>query len=88
MAPIDDVVDVHIVAVEFFATKRKSWYIYLGAAAPSHCLAIHDDLDEAVQHAIEMATYRVAAGNSVQIRVKQDDDSWKVVWRSAPSPMR
>lgn len=87
MTPTDDVVDFHIVPVEFFATKRNSWYIYLGTAPQAHCLAIHDDLDEAVQHAIEMAKYRVTAGSAVQIRVKQADGSWNAVWLSAPSPM-
>lgn len=87
MAPTGDAVDFHIVPVEFFATKRKNWYIYLGTASPAPCLAIHDDLDQAVQHAIAMAKYRVTAGSTVQIRVKRDDGSWGTVWRSSPSPM-
>jgi len=81
MTSAKDIVDFYIVPVGFVSVKKQSWYVYIGTT--SHCLAVHDELMGAEEHATQMAEYRVAYGGYAQIHVQQADTKlWKTVWYS------
>lgn len=81
MAPLDDVIDFHIVLAQYASIQQAHWLIY--AKPASRCLAVHSDLASAIAHAQQMAEYRVSAGKAAQIHVGQGDGkSWQTVWWS------
>lgn len=88
MAPTGDVVDFYIDLVKFFTTEQESWYICDGAGLHSRCMAVLDELDEAIEHAVKMADYQVARGSTARIHVKQEDGSWKTIWWSSDDKAR
>lgn len=77
----DDVVDFYIVLLQLAAVGRAHWLVCAGPT--SRCLAVHEDQAAAIAHARAMAEYRVSAGKTVQIHVRQESGQpWKTVWCS------
>lgn len=84
---INDTVDFYIIPLEFVVIRVRNWLICLEPT--SRCIAVHEQLAEAVSNAIQMAEYRVTRDRSAQVHVRYRDISpWKTIWCSAGSTPR
>lgn len=77
----DAVVDVYVETLRHCASPELTWVLRIGRGPYA---AVHDDLDEAVAHAVDMARYRVEGGRAAQVHVqdKSRDVPWRTVWAS------
>jgi hypothetical protein len=75
----NDPVDIYVEPVEHISPIRKTWFIRIGTR--SLIVGVHDNLLEAVTHAIQMARYRAQGGQNAQVHVREKFDlPWHTIW--------